>query len=318
VISRHDYHPFGEEISTTQRTNHPEYGGDRVRKQFTGYERDKETELDFAQARYYAKELGRFNSADPVLITKERLADPQRVNVYAYVRNSPLKFTDPLGLDLVAGAKTLRQARETFRIFQLGLEKSERKYTKLVVGNGKNGFARGEFGITVDKNHQSQSGNFQSVQKIANDAERSVVRFTEKTEDISKTTYIGVTDKNGTVVATQFDQYMKSLETGGGTSFVLKNSEGGGATLFPMTNKMVDGNLYTKENSIQILVAPDGTDAEKARNMYHEFSHDSESDMGRALPLGLHGTDPNMTNGPGTKGRDRDAEDEALKNSKNL
>ncbi len=51
VIARHDYHPFGEEITiatTPQRTSGLGYADDTVRKQFTGYERDRETELDFA------------------------------------------------------------------------------------------------------------------------------------------------------------------------------------------------------------------------------------------------------------------------------
>lgn len=38
VISRHDYHPFGEEIARTG------YGSDTIRKQFTGCERDNESE----------------------------------------------------------------------------------------------------------------------------------------------------------------------------------------------------------------------------------------------------------------------------------
>ena len=45
VISRHDYRPYGEEI--TERT-HAEYIGDTIRKQFTGYDWDLETELSFA------------------------------------------------------------------------------------------------------------------------------------------------------------------------------------------------------------------------------------------------------------------------------
>ncbi|MBK7704652.1 MAG: hypothetical protein IPJ30_02450 [Acidobacteria bacterium] len=62
VISRHDYRPYGEEI--TERT-HSQYAADTIRKQFTGYERDGETDLDFAQARYYSKLHGRFTSVDP-------------------------------------------------------------------------------------------------------------------------------------------------------------------------------------------------------------------------------------------------------------
>lgn len=91
VTARHDYQPFGEEV---QRAS---YGNDAVRKQFTSYERDNETELDFAQARYYNKTLGRFNSPD------EPFADqweevPQSWNTYSYVRNNPLNLTDPLGM----------------------------------------------------------------------------------------------------------------------------------------------------------------------------------------------------------------------------
>ncbi|MBL0240336.1 MAG: hypothetical protein IPQ00_07155 [Chloracidobacterium sp.] len=47
VASRHDYHPFGEEIATSQRTSVLGYADDTIRKQFTGYEIDGETDLDF-------------------------------------------------------------------------------------------------------------------------------------------------------------------------------------------------------------------------------------------------------------------------------
>ncbi len=63
VIARHDYHPFGEEIATPQRTTGLGYAADTVRKQFTGYERDLESDLDFAQARMYSNRLGRFTRA---------------------------------------------------------------------------------------------------------------------------------------------------------------------------------------------------------------------------------------------------------------
>jgi len=90
TISRHDYMPFGEEVVRAG------YGGDTVRKQFTSYERDNESELDFAQARYYSSKLGRFYSVDPenVGATED---DPQSWNAYAYSRNNPVLFTDPDG-----------------------------------------------------------------------------------------------------------------------------------------------------------------------------------------------------------------------------
>jgi RHS repeat-associated protein len=64
VIGRHDYHPFGEEIATAQRTTILDYSGDPETKRFTGYERDNETDIDFAEARYYNHALGRFASTD--------------------------------------------------------------------------------------------------------------------------------------------------------------------------------------------------------------------------------------------------------------
>jgi RHS repeat-associated protein len=61
-------------------------------------ERDVETGLGFFEARYYANVQGRFTSPDPLFFQKEMLLDPQRFNLYAYVRNNPLKLVDPNGL----------------------------------------------------------------------------------------------------------------------------------------------------------------------------------------------------------------------------
>jgi RHS repeat-associated protein len=68
--------------------------GDTNRKKFTGYERDTETGLDFAQARYYSNAQGRFTSPDP-LMASAKATDPQSWNRYAYVVNNPLKFIVP-------------------------------------------------------------------------------------------------------------------------------------------------------------------------------------------------------------------------------
>lgn len=101
TISRRDFMPFGEEIFTTQRVPELGYTPDTIRKKFTGYERDNEIDLDYAQARYHNYKLGRFQSPDPILIRKERLADPQTINLYVYVRNNPLNYTDPDGRTIV-------------------------------------------------------------------------------------------------------------------------------------------------------------------------------------------------------------------------
>lgn len=105
MTARHDYHPFGEEIGTLAvvpgspqpRTTALGYTTDTVRKQFTGYERDNEINLDYANARYYKPAHGRYTSVDPMPIKKRHLLDPRDFNRYVYVANNPLKYIDPTG-----------------------------------------------------------------------------------------------------------------------------------------------------------------------------------------------------------------------------
>lgn len=96
VISRRDFHPFGEEVVTAERVQGLGYKADGVRKKFTGYERDKEIDLDFAQSRYFSYEQGRFTSPDDFL-NDTSTADPASWNLYVYGRNNPLKYVDPAG-----------------------------------------------------------------------------------------------------------------------------------------------------------------------------------------------------------------------------
>jgi RHS repeat-associated protein len=101
VKARHDYLPFGEEIGLAGgRAESQKYVMDNVRQKFTQYERDSETGLDYAQARYYASAQGRFTSVDP-LMASGTAGNPQSWNRYTYAFNNPLLFTDPSGL--VAG-----------------------------------------------------------------------------------------------------------------------------------------------------------------------------------------------------------------------
>ena len=99
TMKRHDYLPFGEELfaGVGNRTIALGYTGDSVRQQFTQYERDNETALDFAQARYYSSIEGRFTSVDP-LMASGRPSGPQTWNRYSYGLNNPLKYIDPSGL----------------------------------------------------------------------------------------------------------------------------------------------------------------------------------------------------------------------------
>jgi RHS repeat-associated protein len=100
VISRRDFMAFGEEIAVGVggRATTSKYGqSDSVRQRFTGYQKDDETGLDFAEARYYNDAHGRFTAVDPLLASGES-TNPQTFNRYVYSMNRPLLLTDPTGM----------------------------------------------------------------------------------------------------------------------------------------------------------------------------------------------------------------------------
>jgi RHS repeat-associated protein len=102
ITSRRDFMPFGEELNagTPNRTESAKYAlaGDGLRKKFTGYEKDNETGLDFAEVRYYQNLHGRFTTVDP-LLASGKSANPQTFNRYIYVGGNPVNVTDPQGLE---------------------------------------------------------------------------------------------------------------------------------------------------------------------------------------------------------------------------
>jgi RHS repeat-associated protein len=85
-----DFYPFGGEIKYTETCSQ--------NYKFTGKERDTESNLDNFGARYNISRLGRFMSPDLFTVTLGRVADPQQLNLYAYVRNNPLTHVDPAGM----------------------------------------------------------------------------------------------------------------------------------------------------------------------------------------------------------------------------
>ncbi|MGO9665463.1 MAG: RHS repeat domain-containing protein [Polyangia bacterium] len=107
-VAFHDYVPFGEEIqagvgsrSSTYYPPGPLAINDTVAQKFTGKERDVETGLDYFGARYFASAQGRWTSPDwstiPMPVPFANLADPQTLNLYAYVRDNPLSVADADG-----------------------------------------------------------------------------------------------------------------------------------------------------------------------------------------------------------------------------
>jgi RHS repeat-associated protein len=87
VLNAYSYLPFGEQFSASGSTPNPftyvgEFG---VLSDTSG--------LDFMRNRWYDAGLGRFTQPDPTSLAGGD------VNLYRYVRNSPLLWNDPTGLD---------------------------------------------------------------------------------------------------------------------------------------------------------------------------------------------------------------------------
>ena len=71
---------------------------------FTGYQMEDASGLQYAQARYYNPNMGRFGAEDPI---KDKL------NWYGYCNGNPINFIDPRGL--VMGPSPGMQGRQTAR-----------------------------------------------------------------------------------------------------------------------------------------------------------------------------------------------------------
>ena len=83
-----DFYPFGGERAYTNSC--------QQNYKFTGKERDPESGLDDFEARFYGSSIGRFTSPDDPFVGWN-LADPQSLNLYAYVQDNPINDVDPTG-----------------------------------------------------------------------------------------------------------------------------------------------------------------------------------------------------------------------------
>jgi RHS repeat-associated protein len=102
TLEENAFFPFG----TLRVSNHPRAAAEPYK--FSQIERDAESGFDAFPARAYTSLLGHFIQPDPLyenLSTAdagpagEALLRPQKLNPYAYVRNNPLRYVDPSGLD---------------------------------------------------------------------------------------------------------------------------------------------------------------------------------------------------------------------------
>ena len=194
VISRHDYHPFGEEIAGGSRTADLGYVADDNRKQFTGYERDDETGLDFAQARMFESTFGRFTTPDD-FFRDTSPGDPSSWNLYVYTRNNPLRFVDPSG---GKAEVTVDEKNKTVKIVASfavygadgqGITKKELKNQRDLIKSqikaayqGKWKLTDGtEFKISIEITVETAESETDAIKKVSNDVAGNIVEVGNQT-----------------------------------------------------------------------------------------------------------------------------------------
>jgi len=110
LVNQYSYDSFGRAVSETELVDYP-FG-------FAGAEHDEETGLYYMRARYYDTFSGRFIQADGRSFTAG-------ANLFHYVKNNPLSFTDPQGQAIYGAAI----GASTNLLLQASLGRSSKKDT---------------------------------------------------------------------------------------------------------------------------------------------------------------------------------------------
>ncbi len=267
---------------------------------FTGKQRDYESGLDNFGARYYASTTARFMQTDPIWVKGDRMLDPQRLNLYSYVRNNPLKLTDPSGMDVVlrtcSGSATMAQC---FAQVQNGLKKEDRSHVHLVEGNDKNGFKKGQYGITVDADYKGSAGNFATLQKLANDHSATAnIDVLNPTDSFNVRMSLSYNSKTG------FGKLATMSMTPGDAGDPNDNSFMG-YTFFPPGKN--SPSLFSGDDMTDVVVNTSADDI--SATIHHELRHVLLGDFGRTGNNAKHGL-------PEVEKQTKDAEKEAIQNEK--
>ncbi|WDH80479.1 RHS repeat-associated core domain-containing protein [Paenibacillus urinalis] len=86
ILNSYTYDLWGKPISKTEKVTNPFL--------YAGEYWDPSTNLQYLRARWYDPNIGRFINEDTY---EGDINSPQTLNLYAYVQNNPLKYTDPSG-----------------------------------------------------------------------------------------------------------------------------------------------------------------------------------------------------------------------------
>ena len=122
IVQRLAYKPFGERLIGSVLNQSSENKA-VTKRGFTGHEHINEFNLIHMNGRVYDPIIGRFLSADPNI---QAQYDTQSYNRYSYVKNNPLKYTDPSGFFFKSFFKKVR------KVFKRAVKKIK-KYAKVIV-----------------------------------------------------------------------------------------------------------------------------------------------------------------------------------------
>lgn len=216
----------------------------------------------------YAKNLGRFTSVDPIFSEIKRLIDPQRINLYVYGRDNPLKFTDSTGMILEIKGKDSDEVLRTYALLLKGLKKGDREHVHLVAGSGKNGIRKGTWGIKVDEDHKSKSENFNIIKAIAKDSEVAELKMV-KTGEIVEANYAAVVNGQTVLTPTSASPYWAGTK-----GFSLSKKDFVGWTSFPVDNPPSTETypIYSNDDRTKANVLKDQKEIEIVVTMFHELA----------------------------------------------
>jgi hypothetical protein len=208
----------------------------------------------------------------------------------------------PPAMDIVMGKCAGGDPQKCFNVALQGLRKEDRSHVHLVEGNDKNGFKKGQFGITVDADYKSSSKNFTTLQKLANDhSATGFLNVVAPTENFLMVSVTGWSSQSGAKYANAWATLGHLQDPVSFHAYTLYSLVG---------SKFSDNAHYTPYPFSEVYANSEDTGVELTKDIHHELRHLLLGDFGRRANEGGH-------NNPNVEKEVREAEEEAGSNAKN-